>query len=68
MKKIALLFLLFSLNGCEKEDESCTCYGQFAKIGIDGYFYIPNLPIDCNTKRPLSPPPGNEDAIFVGCK
>jgi len=68
MKKIALLFLLFGLNGCEKEDESCTCYGQFAKIGIDGYFYIPNLPIDCNTKRPLSPPPGNEDAIFVGCK
>ena len=68
MKKILLIFLLIAINGCDKEDEGCTCYGKFTKFGNDGYFYIPNLPIDCNTKRPLNPPPGNEDAIFIGCE
>lgn len=71
MKKLllitAIVFLLFS---CEKEDNDCRCKtAKFTTFGntTGGYFYISNLPIDCNTKSPdMSKLPSNY--IYLGCE
>lgn len=73
MKKLLLLsFLAISLSSCDKDDdkkEDCFCdAARFSIKGQDGYFYVRNLQIDCDTRKPLNDLPGNPDAIYEGCE
>lgn len=71
MKKLLLITLtVFTFVSCENENENdCVC--KRAKMTLfsptAGYFYINNLPIDCNTGEPnYSELP--ENYIFVKCE
>lgn len=67
MKKILLSILILSVLSCKKDDEECTCEAEY-KISLDseGSFFVPNMPIDCDTNIPFNPP--QEGAIFLGCR
>jgi len=68
MKKVLILILIgFSFTYCEKEDEDCTCYAKYFVPGKDGFFYVPNMPVDCETRYPLKQP-GTPNAVFAGCE
>ena len=71
MKKLLLLFAIFVLFvSCENDnDNECVC--KRAKMTLfsptAGYFYMNNLPIDCETGQPnYSELP--ENYIFVNCE
>ena len=71
MKKILLFIGIIGLAviflSCDKEDENCNCEAKYQSSGSPGYFYIKNLPIDCETGQPL-PNDLPETYYFVKCK
>ena len=67
MKKIILLALfVLSINSCDKDDDdNCSCEAKYLSGSGDGYYYIPNNPIDCDTRQPTQTAGGG---FFVGCR
>jgi hypothetical protein len=67
MKKIFLLITVLALSSCSKDDNDCKCTGQYANFDSPGFFFVQNVPINCETKHPVNSLPNNENAIFVKC-
>ena len=64
-KQITLLFIALLLAGCSKEDkDDCDCNAKYLNANGSGYYYVPNQPIDCDTKQPTRVAGGG---FFVGC-
>jgi hypothetical protein len=67
MKKIYLLLALILIS-CSKEESECICKEAKMTLSNNGvnYFYITNLPINCNTNYPdMSQLPANY--IYISC-
>jgi len=68
MKKYLILLVLFF--SCS-DDKDCKCNAKMTTFSVGtGYFYINNLPIDCNTGRPTSETMAKfpSNYIFVNCE
>lgn len=73
MKKILLILgIIILFLSCDKEDIKKTCNCANAKMTTfeygTGYFYITNLPVDCETGRPSEEWLRERNYIFVRCE
>lgn len=68
MKKLLLLSAFILILGCSKEDNECNCSkAQYINWETNGTYYVNNVPIDCETGRPIKD--GYVDGgTFVECK
>ena len=69
MKYLILILLFVSCS--QEENNGCNCTGKFTTpngLTSGNYFYIQNLPIDCNTGQILNSAPIQPNAIFLGCQ
>lgn len=71
MKKILLILgIIILFLSCDKEEDNCNCAN--AKMTTfeygTGYFYITNLPVDCETGRPSEEWLRERNYIFVNCE
>lgn len=65
MKKLLLIFAI-ALVSCSKDDDQCTCTAKYTDANnIGHYYYVPNTPIDCQTRQPLKVI--NPNSFFCGC-
>lgn len=67
MKTLYIILILPFLFSCEKEDNECKCTGKYTTNG-QTYFYVQNVLVDCETKRPLMPLTTMPDAFFIKCE
>ena len=71
MKKLLLIVLALLFLSCEKDDTNCNCKAKMTTFEYNsGYFYISNLPVDCNTKKPTEETMNGlpDSYIFVKCE
>ena len=70
MKKISLLILALIIFSCDKEESGTDCNCKKAKFitpgNSNGFFYINNLKIDCETGQPTQQV--QQNAVFIGCE
>lgn len=70
MRYITLIYFACLLAvGCQSSDDKpeCTCaMGVYAKPGIEGNYYVPNVALDCETKQPINQNIGG--GYYVGCQ
>jgi hypothetical protein len=70
MKKYLIILLVLFL-GCSEDKKDCKCNAKMTTFEVGtGYFYINNLPIDCNTGKPTSQTMAKfpSNYIFVNCE
>jgi hypothetical protein len=63
MKKIFTLLAITIFLSCSTEKETCKCTGKYL-TNDGGQFFVPNQPIDCDTKQPTKLA---QSGFFVGC-
>ena len=69
MKKLLLIAMALLFLACEKDDVKCNCKAKMTTFEYNsGYFYIPNLPIDCQTKRPTEQTMSNFSSNYIFVK
>jgi len=66
MKKLLFIAALALTLSCSKEEE-CNCNAQFV-TETGGFYTVPNLPVDCETKTPIEDNSNTGGGYFVGCK
>jgi hypothetical protein len=71
MEKILIILLALFFISCSNEnDNKCNCpNAKMKRFEVNsGYFYITNLPINCNTGKPDEEWLVQNNYIFVKCE
>lgn len=66
MRYLIFLFVLFLFSCNSEESEGCNCKGKFISYEEE-YYYIDNLNIDCNTRKPNELDQYIGNGYFVEC-
>lgn len=68
MKKLLLLSAFILILGCSKEEPECNCKkAKYINLETNGIYYVNNVPMDCETGRPIKDGYVNS-GTFVECK
>ena len=71
MKKLFILLITIFALSCSEDDKECKCNKARMTTFTPGpinYFYINNLPIDCNTGKPNNEWLLERNYIYVNCE
>ena len=68
MKKLLLLSAFILILGCSKDEPECVCEkAEYISWETNGRYHVNNVPMDCETGRPIKDGYVN-GSTFVGCK
>lgn len=59
-----LIFSIFALSSCSKDDDNCSCRGTWGNG--NGSFYYMQTEYNCETGQPITKP--NANAFWYGCE
>jgi uncharacterized protein YcfL len=63
---VRLLLIALVLVGCSAEKETCKCTATYRNVVTNSSYYVPNTPIDCETRYPIDNQEGG-NVWYFGC-